>query len=64
MKMEVIKNGKLVEVIKRKPITKIIGNFNPHWVRYHGKQYLVRGGIDYAYMHGDHPLGVEYYIEI
>ena len=64
MKLEVKKDGKVIEVIDRKPTAKMIGNFNPHFVRYHNKQHLVKGGVDYAYMHGEHPLGVEYFIEV
>jgi len=44
--------------------TKIIGNFNPHWVRYHNHEYLVEGGVDCAYMHGENPEGIPYYIVI
>ena len=53
----------LIEVVERKPHAEMCGNFNPHWVRYHGKDWLVHGGIDYAYMHGTNPEGVQYYIE-
>jgi len=65
MKIEVKnRNGDLIEIIDRKPTTKIIGNFNPHWVRYHNHEYLVEGGVDYAYMHGENPEGILYYIVI
>lgn len=41
-----------VGVIDRKLFNKgFCGNFVPHWVRYKRKQFLVHGGIDYAYMH-------------
>ena len=55
MKLEVRdKNEKVVEIIDRKIFNKgFVGNFVPHWARYKGKVYLVKGGIDYAYMHGD-----------
>jgi hypothetical protein len=56
-------NEKILETITRVPIYKSIGNFNPTWIRYHGKMYYVYGGIDYAYMHGNNPLGIEYYIK-
>jgi len=66
MKVNVVEKGsrKLIEVIERKPIAKCIGNFNPHWVRYKNEMHLVLGGIDYAYIHGNNPLGVNYYIEV
>jgi hypothetical protein len=52
----------VIEIIERKPFHKgFVGNFVPHWVRYKGKTYLLKGGIDYAYMHGE-PL--EAYIDI
>lgn len=65
MKMQVKHNDQTIGVIDRIPFNKgFFGNFIPHWARYKGKEYLVQGGIDYAYMHGDNPLGVPYWIEI
>lgn len=46
-------NLTVLETIDRKPFNKgFMGNFVPHWARYKGKEYLVHGSIDYAYMHG------------
>ena len=47
------KEKKFIETIYRKPFNKgFLGNFIPHWCRYKRKVYLVRGSIDYSYMHG------------
>lgn len=47
------KDCPLVEVIDRKPFHRgFLGNFVPHYARYKGKVYLLRGDLDYAYMHG------------
>ena len=47
------KEDEVVENIERKPFHNgFVGNFIPHWVRYKGKEHLLKGGIDYAYMHG------------
>lgn len=44
--------GNVLEVIDRKPFSKgMFGNFCPHYCRYKGKEYMIHGGIDYAYMH-------------
>lgn len=44
---------KFIETIKCKPFNKgFVGNFVPHWCKYKGKNYLIRGSIDYSYMHG------------
>ena len=52
MKIEVRKDGQLVETVERKPFNKgPFGNFVPHYVRYKTQVYLLKGGIDYAYMH-------------
>ena len=53
MKIKVYKNKKLVEVIDRKPFNRgFIGNFIPHWCRYKGKEHLIHGSIDHAYLQG------------
>ena len=64
MKIEVRtkKNGKVLKVIDRTPFHNgFVGNFVPHWVRYNTKEYLLRGGMDCAYLQGE-PL--ENYIEV
>jgi len=46
-------NLKEIEIINRKPFNRgFFGNFVPHYVRYKNKEYILHGGIDYAYMHG------------
>jgi hypothetical protein len=53
MKIEVRKDGEVVEVVERKPFHKgFVGNFVPHYVRYKNTIHYLFGGIDYAYMHG------------
>lgn len=45
-------NREVIETIERKPFNRgFIGNFVPHWCKYKGREYLIHGGIDYAYMH-------------
>jgi len=47
-------SGSVVETIERKPFTKgWLGNFIPVYVRYKCKIYSLKGGWDYAYMHGE-----------
>ena len=42
---------KYLKSIYRVPFSKgMCGNFNPHWVRYKYKEYLLHGGIDSAYI--------------
>ncbi len=63
--LNVFSNGKKITVIKRRPVVKgFVGNFVPHWARYNNEIYLIKGGIDYEYMHGPKPEGMEYFIEI
>jgi len=64
MKIEVRtkKGGKLIKTIERKPFHNgFVGNFVPHWVRYKGKEYLLCGGIDSAYIQSKE---IEAYIEV
>jgi hypothetical protein len=47
------KDCQLIETIDRVPFNKgFIGNFVPHWCRYKNQRHLIRGSIDYSYMHG------------
>ena len=42
-----------IELINRIPFNRgFIGNFVPHYCRYQSKVHLIRGSIDYSYMHG------------
>ena len=62
MEIEVRSKGKVLKVINRKPFHNgFVGNFVPHWVRYNKKEYLLKGGIDSAYIQGEPP---EAYIEV
>ena len=63
MSIKVINDGDTEISITRVPIIESIGNFNPHFIRYKRKIYIVQGGVDYAYMHGERPLGIDYYID-
>ena len=64
---KIYKNGKFIggnvlKTINRKPFNRgFVGNFVPHWVRYNKEEYLLKGGIDSAYIQGE---PVENYIEL
>jgi len=63
-KKDYIKNtgGEIIKIIDRKPFNYgFMGNFIPHWVRYQNKEYLLKGGIDAAYIQGEQE---EAYIKI
>jgi len=51
MLIEVRKDNKVIETIKRIPFNLgFMGNFVPHWVRYKSNEYLLKGGIDSSYI--------------
>jgi len=53
MKITIYKEGVYIKTIQREPFNKgFVGNFVPHWCRYKGKIWLIKGSIDHAYMHG------------